>query len=156
MVLTVARDSLNRYSMPATRPRNGPYENNLDQTNTARFLFGEDEPNFPARHTPDHHFPTLVRRDDQIVSSNSGDFCAFLWFFWLLHPPLSVLFASQPALISFETMPKMKSSTSCLPAGSNCTSPPLALNTLLGHGLLNIIPVSFQPVLHLYCLLLYY
>lgn len=55
--------------MPATKSRSGPYETNLDQTNTARFLFGEDEPNLPNRHTPDHSFPTLVRRDDQMVSS---------------------------------------------------------------------------------------
>ncbi len=56
--------------MPVTKSKNGLYEvNNLDQTNTARFLFGEDEPNaFPRRDTPDHNFPTLVRRDDQIVS----------------------------------------------------------------------------------------
>lgn len=54
--------------MPVTKSKNGPYEVNLDQTNTARFLFGEDEPHFPRRDTPDHSFPTLVRRDDQIVS----------------------------------------------------------------------------------------
>lgn len=55
--------------MPVTKSRSGPYETNLDQTNTARFLFGEDEPNLPNRHTPDHSFPTLVRRDDQMVSA---------------------------------------------------------------------------------------
>ncbi len=63
-------NSFNRYSMPVTKSKNGLYEgHHLDQTNTARFLFGEDEPNaFPRRDTPDHNFPTLVRRDDQIVS----------------------------------------------------------------------------------------
>jgi hypothetical protein len=35
---------LNRYSMPVTRSRNGFYDlASLDQTNTARFLFGDDE-----------------------------------------------------------------------------------------------------------------
>lgn len=67
MDLTPLDCSLNRYSMPVTRSRNGPYESNIDQTNTARFLFGEDEPNFPARNTPDHSFPTLVRREDHMV-----------------------------------------------------------------------------------------
>ncbi|CEJ94096.1 Putative Pumilio domain-containing protein [[Torrubiella] hemipterigena] len=67
-------NAMHRYSMPATKTRVGPYESNLDQTNTARFLFGEDEPNaMPHRHTPDHTFPTLVRRDDQIsLSSLNG------------------------------------------------------------------------------------
>lgn len=55
--------------MPVTRTRNGFYDLNLDQTNTTRFLFGDDEPNhLPRGHTPDDSFPTLVRRDDQIVS----------------------------------------------------------------------------------------
>lgn len=44
------------------------YEMSLDQTNTTRFLFGDDEPNLPRGQTPDEHFPTLVRRDDQMVS----------------------------------------------------------------------------------------
>ncbi|KAJ3477192.1 hypothetical protein NLG97_g8903 [Lecanicillium saksenae] len=66
-------NSLNRYSMPVTKSKNGLYEVNLDQTNTARFLFGEDEPSaFPRRDTPDHNFPTLVRRDDQILSASSA------------------------------------------------------------------------------------
>ncbi|KAJ6783459.1 hypothetical protein PWT90_04364 [Aphanocladium album] len=66
-------NALNRYSMPVTRSKNGLYEVNLDQTNTARFLFGEDEPSaFPRRDTPDHNFPTLVRRDDQILSASSA------------------------------------------------------------------------------------
>lgn len=73
-------DRLNRYSMPVTKSKNGLYEVNLDQTNTARFLFGEDEPNaFPRRDTPDHNFPTLVRRDDQIVSFLFiSSFCSWL------------------------------------------------------------------------------
>lgn len=61
--------SSNRYSMPVTRSRNGLYEMNLDQTNTTRFLFGDDEPNaMPRGHTPDESFPTLVRREDHMVS----------------------------------------------------------------------------------------
>ncbi|OAA76685.1 Armadillo-like helical [Akanthomyces lecanii RCEF 1005] len=67
-------NAFNRYSMPVTKSKNGLYEgHHLDQTNTARFLFGEDEPNaFPRRDTPDHNFPTLVRRDDQILSASSA------------------------------------------------------------------------------------
>jgi hypothetical protein len=64
--------SLNRYSMPVTRSRKGLYETNLDKTNTARFLFGDEEPNGMARgSTPDDHFPTLVRREDQMLSASS-------------------------------------------------------------------------------------
>ena len=54
--------------MPVTRSRNGAYEPTIDQTGTARFLFGDDEPYLPRGGTPDEHFPTLVRRDDQMVS----------------------------------------------------------------------------------------
>ncbi|KAM3482290.1 hypothetical protein MY8738_004016 [Beauveria namnaoensis] len=66
-------NAFHRYSMPVTKSKNGLYEVNLDQTNTARFLFGEDEPSaFPRRDTPDHTFPTLIRRDDQILSASSA------------------------------------------------------------------------------------
>jgi hypothetical protein len=59
--------------MPVTRSRNGLYENSIDQTNTARFLFGDDEPNAMHRgNTPDESFPTLVRREDQMVSAYTG------------------------------------------------------------------------------------
>lgn len=58
--------------MPVTRSRNGFY----DPANTTSFLFGDDEPHaFNGRDTPDESFPTLVRRDDQMVSSY---FIAFL------------------------------------------------------------------------------
>lgn len=64
-----SENSHNRYSMPATRSRNGLYDSGLDQTNTTRFLFGDDEPSAFARGaTPDNNFPTLVRHNDQIVS----------------------------------------------------------------------------------------
>lgn len=60
--------SVNRYSMPVTRSRNG-FEPNIDQTNTARFLFGDEDPTiWSRRNTPDNSFPMLVRRDGQIVS----------------------------------------------------------------------------------------
>ncbi|KAH7321046.1 putative RNA-binding protein [Stachybotrys elegans] len=68
-----ATNALNRYSMPVTRSRNGFYELNLDQTGTARFLFGDDEPHaMPRRDTPDESFPTLVRREDQMLSASSA------------------------------------------------------------------------------------
>lgn len=58
--------------MPVTRSRTGFYDTNLDQTNTTRFLFGDDEPHhLTSGYTADESFPTLVRRDDQIVSSHS-------------------------------------------------------------------------------------
>lgn len=63
-------NSINRYSMPVTRSRNGLYETGLDATNTARFLFGDEDAG-AAQHANaiDQGFPTLVRRDDQIVSN---------------------------------------------------------------------------------------
>lgn len=61
--------SHNRYSMPVTRSRNGIYETGLDATNTTRFLFGDEEAGAGQQGNPlDHGFPTLVRRDDQMVS----------------------------------------------------------------------------------------
>lgn len=64
-----SQNSINRYSMPVTRSRTGVYDASLDQTNTTRFLFGEDEPSALGFGTvPDESFPTLVRRDDHIVS----------------------------------------------------------------------------------------
>lgn len=53
--------------MPVTKSRNGMHE--LDQTNTARFLFGEEDSSFgpDVKHymnTTDDKFPTLVRRDE--------------------------------------------------------------------------------------------
>ncbi|KAG6002812.1 hypothetical protein E4U43_001046 [Claviceps pusilla] len=66
-------NAVNRYSLPVTRSRNGLYDMNLDQTNTTRFLFGDDEPHAqPQGRTPDDHFPTLVRRDDQMLSASSA------------------------------------------------------------------------------------
>jgi hypothetical protein len=62
--------------MPVTRSRNGLYDMNLDQTNTTRFLFGDDEPHsLPRGRTPDDNFPTLVRRDDQMVSEKKTLAC---------------------------------------------------------------------------------
>jgi hypothetical protein len=64
-----SNDSINRYSMPVTRSRTGLYDVGLDQTNTTRFLFGDEDSNALGHSVPDENFPTLVRRDDQIVSS---------------------------------------------------------------------------------------
>jgi hypothetical protein len=58
--------------MPVTRSRNGMHEMlALDQTNTARFLFGEDEgatspdvKNYLQMNATDDKFPILVRRDE--------------------------------------------------------------------------------------------
>ncbi|KAG5925523.1 hypothetical protein E4U42_004198 [Claviceps africana] len=64
---------VSRYSLPVTKSRNGMYEMNLDQTNTTRFLFGDEEPHAQfGRQTPDDHFPTLVRCDDQMLSASSA------------------------------------------------------------------------------------
>lgn len=94
--------------MPVTRTRNGFYDLNLDQTNTTRFLFGDDEPNhLPRGHTPDDSFPTLVRRDDQIVSHlllfhscnisrlekerRSALLCSLCFFFFYTHQLLAAV-----------------------------------------------------------------
>ena len=87
--------SLNRYSMPVTRSRTGFYDfSSLDQTNTTRFLFGEDEehanngetkmykaPNnvVPGR---DESFPTLTRSEGQtnMVSYSQYLLCFFSTF----------------------------------------------------------------------------
>ena len=58
--------------MPVTRSRNGGYEV-LDQANTTRFLFGDEEGGAlgPGANF-DESFPTLVRREDQMVSANES------------------------------------------------------------------------------------
>ncbi|KAG5952351.1 hypothetical protein E4U53_001033 [Claviceps sorghi] len=66
-------NAVNRYSLPVTGSRNGAYDMNLDQTNTTRFLFGDDEPHAQFECRPsDDHFPTLVRCDDQMLSASSA------------------------------------------------------------------------------------
>ncbi|KAA8573651.1 hypothetical protein MFRU_001g03850 [Monilinia fructicola] len=75
-------NALNRYSMPVTKSRNGMHEMlSLDQTNTARFLFGEDESAAPANvdkylnmSATDDKFPILVRRDEYpgLLSASSA------------------------------------------------------------------------------------
>lgn len=60
--------------MPVTKSRNGMHEMlSLDQTNTARFLFGEDDQSaassdvnssYLQMNTTDDKFPILVRRED--------------------------------------------------------------------------------------------
>ncbi|KAH7155304.1 armadillo-type protein [Dactylonectria estremocensis] len=68
-----ATNALNRYSMPVTRSRTGLYDVGLDQTNTTRFLFGDEEPSALGHvSAADENFPTLVRRDDQILSASSA------------------------------------------------------------------------------------
>ncbi|EPQ66213.1 Bgt-5444-3 [Blumeria graminis f. sp. tritici] len=64
-------DSLNRYSMPVTKSRSGLHEISLDQTNTTRFLFGEDDSttsgginNYLQMNATEDNFPILVRRED--------------------------------------------------------------------------------------------
>ncbi|KAM3078180.1 hypothetical protein ACMFMG_002523 [Clarireedia jacksonii] len=75
-------NALNRYSMPVTKSRNGMHEMlSLDQTNTARFLFGEDENSAPANvdkylnmNATDDKFPILVRREEYpgLLSASSA------------------------------------------------------------------------------------
>jgi hypothetical protein len=56
--------------MPVTRSRNGVHDMfALDHTNTARFLFGEEEgssevKNYLQHSATDDKFPILVRRDE--------------------------------------------------------------------------------------------
>ncbi|KAM0209631.1 hypothetical protein ACHAQI_006372 [Fusarium lateritium] len=65
-------NAINRYSMPVTRSRTGMYDVGLDQTNTTRFLFGDEESNAMGHGISDENFPTLVRRDDQILFTPSA------------------------------------------------------------------------------------
>ncbi|KAJ2891763.1 hypothetical protein MKZ38_010730 [Zalerion maritima] len=78
-IFTDITTPLNRYSMPVTKSRSGFYDMNLDQTNTTRFLFGDDESSndtkgFNLSGAPDESFPTLTRRDDQpnMLSASSA------------------------------------------------------------------------------------
>ncbi|KAH8820489.1 armadillo-type protein [Xylogone sp. PMI_703] len=72
--------SLNRYSMPVTRSRNGINEMfALDQTNTARFLFGEEDgssdvKSYLQQTATDDKFPILVRREEYpgLLSASSA------------------------------------------------------------------------------------
>ena len=58
--------------MPVTKSRNGMHEMlSLDQTNTARFLFGEEDgtassdvKNYLQMNATDDNFPILVRREE--------------------------------------------------------------------------------------------
>ncbi|KJR87081.1 RNA-binding protein [Sporothrix schenckii 1099-18] len=76
----ISPTSLNRYSMPVTRSRTGFYDfSSLDQTNTTRFLFGEEEEHATNGETNkmfqqtantnvtglDESFPTLTRSEGQ-------------------------------------------------------------------------------------------
>ncbi|PBP23942.1 RNA-binding protein [Diplocarpon rosae] len=70
-------NALNRYSMPVTKSRNGMHEMlSLDQTNTARFLFGEDEGGVPDVNNylemtgAENKFPTLVRQELGVLSAS--------------------------------------------------------------------------------------
>lgn len=61
--------SLNRYSMPVTKSRTGIQELlSLDQTNTTRFLFGDDDAavnsginKFLEMNSAENQFPVLLR-----------------------------------------------------------------------------------------------
>jgi hypothetical protein len=64
-------NSINRYSMPVTRSRTGLYDVGLDQTNTTRFLFGDEDSNALGHSVPDENFPTLVRRDEKMQNLSS-------------------------------------------------------------------------------------
>lgn len=66
------RHSVNRYSMPVTKSRTGFYDIGLDQANTTGFLFGDDDSTPEAKlytqTNTDDNFPTLVRREPNMVS----------------------------------------------------------------------------------------
>jgi hypothetical protein len=65
-------NALNRYSMPVTKSRNGIQEIlSLDQTNTTRFLFGDDDSSatpevnkYLEMNTTENKFPVLIRREE--------------------------------------------------------------------------------------------
>lgn len=73
-------NSANRYSMPVSRTRNGAYDGDFDGSNVTRFLFGEDIVNGMGHaNAVDDRFPTLVRRDDQMVSEICYCFSCLLY-----------------------------------------------------------------------------
>lgn len=68
--------------MPVTKTRSGMREMALDQTNTARFLFGDDDTptssgvgNYLQMNATEDNFPILVRREDY-----PGLVCSFKMF----------------------------------------------------------------------------
>jgi len=74
--------------MPVTRSRTGMYDVGLDQTNTTRFLFGDEETNAGGHSGPDANFPTLVRHDDQIyyrLRPLANSACTIFILYLLVH-----------------------------------------------------------------------
>ncbi|TQS39181.1 hypothetical protein Golomagni_00299 [Golovinomyces magnicellulatus] len=73
-------NTFHRYSMPVTKTRFGSREMALDQTNTARFLFGEEESpssgisDYLQVNATEENFPILVRREDypSLLSTSSA------------------------------------------------------------------------------------
>lgn len=68
---TDTANSVNRYSMPVTKSRTAFYDVNLDQANTTGFLFGDDNDGTEGKiytATNEDNFPTLVRREPNMVS----------------------------------------------------------------------------------------
>ncbi|POS82624.1 hypothetical protein EPUL_005148 [Erysiphe pulchra] len=74
-------NALNRYSMPVTKTRPSFRDLALDQINTARFLFGEEESTttsganeFLQVNANEENFPILVRREDypNLLSASSA------------------------------------------------------------------------------------
>lgn len=88
--MMTSSNSINRYSMPVVRSRNGIYESELDGNDVTRFLWDEDSgaggQNVAVHDEP---FPVLVRRDNQTVSGFFSytlliflilfDFCVIHW-----------------------------------------------------------------------------
>lgn len=60
--------------MPVTKSRTGFYDIGLDQANTTGFLFGDDdsapEAKLYTQTNADDNFPTLVRREPNMVSTS--------------------------------------------------------------------------------------
>ncbi len=93
--------------MPVTRSRTGVYDASLDQTNTTRFLFGEDEPSALGFGTvPDENFPTLIRRDDHIVSLSPLAILIILFLFGLHGRFHSSGFLFSSLTLQFHELPK--------------------------------------------------
>lgn len=74
----MADDNSHRYSMPVARSRNGAHESGLDGANVTRFLFDDEEGGGSHHNAADERFPTLVRRDDQMVSFYLSFFFSYL------------------------------------------------------------------------------
>ena len=126
--------------MPVTRSRNGMHEMlSIDQTNTARFLFGEDEgatspdvKSYLQMNATEDKFPILVRRDEYpgLVSLLQ----ARLWNSTDRHMQLSVSSAALDLALSQSPGPDAASNGWGVFARHRPSQQSLPMNSIQGNG----------------------